>query len=115
MVRPAHDFKQFSRLLNSRAVESPVVGGYAIGFHGYLRANTDPDIRMARPSSDAANVEGAAREFRFEVPGVRRDISRFGCSNQSQPVPADAACPQETKRRLGMAEFAGQMAAATGS
>jgi len=29
------DFKDFLRLLNSNAVEYLIVGGYAVGYHGY--------------------------------------------------------------------------------
>jgi len=32
------DFKEFLRLLNSNRVEYLLVGGYAVGYHGYPRA-----------------------------------------------------------------------------
>ncbi len=32
------DFKDFLRLLNSRGVNYLIVGGYAVGYHGYPRA-----------------------------------------------------------------------------
>lgn len=32
------DFKDFLRLLNSHNVEYLLVGGYAVGYHGYPRA-----------------------------------------------------------------------------
>jgi hypothetical protein len=38
------DFKDFLRLLNSHHVEYLVVGGYAVGYHGYPRATGDLDI-----------------------------------------------------------------------
>ena len=31
------DFKEFLRLLNSRGVEYLLVGGYAVGYYGYVR------------------------------------------------------------------------------
>ena len=31
------DFKEFLRLLNSEKIEYLVVGGYAVGYHGYPR------------------------------------------------------------------------------
>ena len=46
------DFKDFLRLLHSSAVEYLVVGGYAVGYHGYPRATGDLDIWVA-PSFDA--------------------------------------------------------------
>jgi len=38
------DFKDFLRLLNSHAVEHLLVGGYAVGCHGYPRATGDMDV-----------------------------------------------------------------------
>ena len=38
------DFKDFLRLLNSHGVEYLLIGGYAVGYHGYPRATGDMDI-----------------------------------------------------------------------
>ena len=38
------DFKEFLRLLNFHNVEYLLVGGFAVGFHGYPRATSDIDI-----------------------------------------------------------------------
>jgi hypothetical protein len=38
------DFKEFLRLLNSHNVRYLLVGGYAVGYHGYPRATADMDI-----------------------------------------------------------------------
>lgn len=35
------DFRDFLRLLNSHRVEYLIVGGYAVGYHGYPRATGD--------------------------------------------------------------------------
>ena len=35
------DFKDFLKLLNSQNVEYLLVGGYAVGYHGYPRATGD--------------------------------------------------------------------------
>ena len=35
------DFKDFLKLLNSHNVEYLLVGGYAVGYHGYPRATGD--------------------------------------------------------------------------
>ena len=35
------DFKDFLRLLNSHNVRYLLVGGYAVGYHGYPRATAD--------------------------------------------------------------------------
>ena len=41
------DFKEFLQFLNNHAVEYLVVGGYAVGFHGYPRATGDMDVWVA--------------------------------------------------------------------
>jgi len=35
------DFKEFLKLLNSHQVEYLLIGGYAVGYHGYPRATND--------------------------------------------------------------------------
>lgn len=37
-TRLPSDFKEFLRLLNEHDVRSLIVGGYAVGYHGYLRS-----------------------------------------------------------------------------
>ena len=41
------DFKEFLQLLNSHDVQYLIVGGYAVGYHGYPRATGDLDIWVA--------------------------------------------------------------------
>jgi hypothetical protein len=40
MAKPtlARDFKEFLRLLNSNGVEYLLIGGYAVGIYGFIRA-----------------------------------------------------------------------------
>ncbi len=38
------DFKEFLKLLNAKGVEYLLIGGYAVGYHGYPRATNDIDI-----------------------------------------------------------------------
>lgn len=38
------DFSDFLRLLNDHEVDYLLIGGYAVGFHGYPRATGDMDI-----------------------------------------------------------------------
>ncbi len=47
------DFKDFLRLLSSHNVKYLLVGGYAVGYHGYPRATGDMDIwiEMSKPNS----------------------------------------------------------------
>jgi hypothetical protein len=38
------DLKEFFRLLNASRVEYVIVGGYAVAFHGFVRATKDIDV-----------------------------------------------------------------------
>ncbi len=49
------DFKEFLRLLNTHGVEYLLIGGYAVGYHGYPRATNDMDIWIAiHPQKEAS-------------------------------------------------------------
>ena len=65
MSRLPDDFKDFLRLLNVHHVEYLVIGGYAVGYHGYPRATADLDVWIARSPENAARVVTALREFGF--------------------------------------------------
>ena len=38
------DFREFLKSLNSNRVEYLLIGGYAVGVHGHIRATNDLDI-----------------------------------------------------------------------
>ena len=38
------DLQEFFQLLNENNVDYVIVGGYAVAFHGYIRATKDIDI-----------------------------------------------------------------------
>ena len=57
------DFKDFLRSLNSDGVEYLVVGGYAVGTHGYHRATGDLDIWIAVSEGNAERAVQALRAF----------------------------------------------------
>jgi len=57
------DFKDFLRSLNSDGVEYLVVGGYAVGTHGYPRATGDLDIWIAVSEGNAERAVQALRAF----------------------------------------------------
>lgn len=54
------DFRDFLKLLNSHGVEYLIVGGYAVGYHGYPRATGDMDIWIA---VNPVNAKKAATVF----------------------------------------------------
>ena len=41
VIELPRDFSEFLRLLNDREVRYLVIGGYAVGYHGYPRATND--------------------------------------------------------------------------
>lgn len=59
------DFKEFLRSLNSKKVEYLVIGGYAVGYHGYPRATVDLDVWVAISPQNAERIVEALREFGF--------------------------------------------------
>ena len=49
------DFKEFIELLSNHKVEYLLVGGYALGIHGYPRYTGDMDIWVKPTPENAAN------------------------------------------------------------
>ncbi len=79
------DFKEFLRLLNANRVEYLVVGGYAVGLHGYPRATVDLDVWVRATPDNAERIMQALRAFGFDLPALEpqlfidpRSIVRFG-------------------------------------
>ena len=68
------DFKDFLKLLNSHGIEYLIVGGYAVGLHGYPRATGDMDIWIAVDASTATKVANAVREFGMPEELVTEDL-----------------------------------------
>lgn len=62
MILLPPDFKEFLQLLNDHQVEYLLLGGYAVGYHGYPRATGDmgnPPLRIEVLTS-ASGVEFSA-------------------------------------------------------
>lgn len=79
------DFKEFLRLLNANRVDYLLVGGYAVGLHGYPRATVDLDVWVRASLDNAERVVQALRAFGFDLPALEprlfldpRRIVRFG-------------------------------------
>jgi predicted nucleotidyltransferase len=79
------DFKEFLRLLNANRVDYLLVGGYAVGLHGYPRATVDMDLWVRAAPVNAERVLQSLREFGFDAPVLvpklfidPRSIVRFG-------------------------------------
>ena len=69
------DFKEFLRLLRARGVEYLLIGGWAVGYHGYPRATDDLDVWIAISPTNAERVVSVFKEFGFDVPEFRRICS----------------------------------------
>ena len=63
----ARDFKEFLKSLNSNLVEYLLIGGYAVGIYGHVRATNDLDVWVNVTSE-------MLREYieRFESSGLLR-------------------------------------------
>lgn len=59
------DFKDFLRLLRAHRVEYLLIGGYAVGYHGYVRATADMDLWIARTAENAERLVAVLSEFGF--------------------------------------------------
>lgn len=64
------DFKEFLSLLKSHGVEYLLIGGYAVGYHGYPRATGDMDIWIAVSPENANRAVETVREFGFSTPDL---------------------------------------------
>jgi len=68
------DFKEFLRLLNAHRVDYLLIGGYAVGYHGYPRATADMDVWIATHPLNAEKITAALKEFGFDVPELKPEI-----------------------------------------
>jgi len=67
-------FKEFLRLLAEHDVRYLIVGGYAVGYHGYPRATGDMDVWVDATPENAEQLVMALREFGFDVPELEPDL-----------------------------------------
>jgi hypothetical protein len=74
MIEFPQDFKEFLKLLNSKGIEYLIIGGYAVGFHGYPRATGDMDVWIAANEKSAMKMVGALKQFGFDLPDLDKEI-----------------------------------------
>jgi hypothetical protein len=74
MILLPQDFKDFLKLLNFHKVEYLLIGGYAVGYHGYPRATGDMDIWIAMKPENASKLVTSLQEFGFDVPELSEDL-----------------------------------------
>jgi hypothetical protein len=68
------DFKEFLKLLNEKEVRYLLIGGYAVGYHGYPRATNDMDIWIAIHPDNAERMVAALKEFGFDLPELKTEL-----------------------------------------
>jgi len=68
------DFEEFLKLLNSHGVEFLVIGGYAVGLHGYPRGTADLDVWVSMGQPNADRLVRALREFGFDMPNLNPSL-----------------------------------------
>ena len=67
-------------MLNSHQVEYLLIGGYAVGYHGYPRATGDMDLWVAVRQNNAEKLVVVLREFGLNTPQL--SVSLFLTKNQ---------------------------------
>ena len=70
----ARDFKEFLKSLNSNHVEYLLIGGYAVGIYGHIRATNDLDVWVGINPENAPRIERALREFGFAATALTADL-----------------------------------------
>ena len=87
------DFKEFLKLLNEKEVTKCrktretsgfdsslqsgsylLIGGYAVGYHGYPRATNDMDVWIAIHPDNAQRVVNALKDFGFDHPELTPEL-----------------------------------------
>ncbi len=61
-------------MLNSHQVEYLLIGGYAVGYHGYPRATGDMDIWIAVHLQNAEKMVAVLKEFGFDLPELSVEL-----------------------------------------
>jgi hypothetical protein len=67
------DFLDFITLLDQRSVEYLIVGGYAVGFHGFPRYTGDIDFFVSINEENAEKLLRVLDDFGFGGIGIERE------------------------------------------
>src|SRR3979411_631684 len=70
----ARDFKEFLKSLNSNGVEYLLIGGYAVGIYGHIRATNDLDIWVNISPENASRIDRALRQFGFDTEALTPEL-----------------------------------------
>jgi predicted nucleotidyltransferase len=73
------DLKDLFRLLNENNVEYVIVGGYAVAFHGFVRATKDIDILFNNTPENITRLTAALAHFGIADSSIdKNDFSKPG-------------------------------------
>jgi predicted nucleotidyltransferase len=64
------DFKEFLKLLHVHKVKYLLIGGYAVGYHGYARATNDIDFWVSSDPTNAERIVAMLKDFGFDTPNL---------------------------------------------
>ena len=73
MILPP-DFKEFLKLLKEHDVRYLLIGGYAVGYHGYARATEDMDIWVAIHPENAQKIFSTLKDFGLNDPNLNPEL-----------------------------------------
>ena len=68
------DFSEFLKSFNAHGVDYLLVGGYAVGLHGYPRATVDLDVWVRPDAANATRILAAVRAFGFDLPALKPQL-----------------------------------------
>lgn len=74
MIELPRDFKDLLKSLNVHKVKYLLVGGYAVGYHGYVRATGDIDLWIESTAKNASSVCSALNDFGFAVGAQEEEL-----------------------------------------
>jgi predicted nucleotidyltransferase len=61
------DFEEFLKLLKEENAEFVIVGGYAVAFHGYVRATNDMDLFFRANRENIVQIRKALKKFGLDT------------------------------------------------
>ena len=71
MIQLPTEFQEFLKSFKTHGVEYLLVGGYAVGYHGYPRATADIDLWVKISPSNANRIVEALVDFGFGVDSLK--------------------------------------------
>ena len=83
MIELDENFKEFIELLNLKKVKYLVVGGFAVGLHGYPRYTGDFDVWVEASSENGKRIVSVLNEFGFSSLKIKaEDFTKEGIIHQ---------------------------------